>query len=828
MKHFLRHGIVFVLYGLIVCFLLFPFPAHISTHLLDAASGDPLLQVWVTQWTIHKLTTSIAQYFDANIFHPYSNTFAFHDHMAGLGVLGLPIQLTGHNPILTFNLLLLLSFIFSAFSMYLFAHDLCKRRFAAFVAGTIFGFLPYRMAHLDHLNLLSIYWLPLIFLCLTRLILARAATLRPQKTLIALFWICYLLQALTSFNYLFMTTIVIVIYGLSLIAWEWEFDAVIFQRALRRDLLPFVLGGCLAMAALLPFALPYLKANRDMGFERTNEEIIGLSAASLNYLAAPENNLLYGKVTTHFRSASSPYPKEQMLFFGLIPLLLAALTIPFCWKKRTAYNAPRQGIIRSIWLLMGCAFIMSLGPSVVLFGRTVALPYAYLYDYLPGFKSMRVPARFGLIVAFCIAILAAYAIARLEQYIQLRYRRGFAVLCGTGVLVALLLEYWPSHLELTPYPGTIERIPPVYAWLRQQPNDLRLIELPMNFPKDQFESLYYSTFHWKQMVNGRSAFIPSGISQLFDEMRQFPSPRALALLQSLKIDTIVVHTDRLERPFPDALPEKMRLIQQFGTDKVFHLASAETASPHWSVAYRLPLTLQANETYRVGAVLTPANPQPMSPLPQERTNVEIVWKAHGQVVQQEQRHLLLPILFESGKSEMLPLSLTTPAMPEQYEVSLRIEDRRFEPASFTKQITLVQDIPDSRRPQKLQVELLRVEHPPIWPAGKPLALKIAVKNSGDTLWRSLLPDRQKPVGEVHFAVRDWHDATSGESISQAANIRLETRDMLPYDVAPGDEVVLAISIPTPPMPGSYRVECDFVSEHMQWFGHSCSFDVTLE
>ncbi len=824
MKTLLRHGIALSLYGLMTCFMLLPFLSHLSTHLIDAASGDPLLQVWVTQWTIHQLTTSVAHYFDANIFFPYANTFAFHDHMLGIGVLGLPIQAVAHNPILTFNVLLLLSFVLSAFSMYALAYELCKHRYAALLAGTVFGFLPYRMAHLDHLNLLCVYWLPLAFLYSTRYILARATTNRPLMRPIALFWGYYLLQVLTSFNYLFMTTIVIAIYALSLIVLTWKFDAAIFKSALRRDALPFLLGGGIVAGVLLPLTLPYLHANREMGFERTTEEIAGLSATPSSYLVAPENNLLYGNVTKRWQAASSPYPKEQMLLNGIVAMLLALLTFPGLWKKQTASDVPLQAVVRSVWLLMFCAFIMSLGPSIVVFGRAISLPYAYLYDYLPGFKSMRVPARFGLIVSFCVALLAAVAIARLDERLKsFHWRRGLVSICGTLVFGALLLEYWPSRLELTPYPGTIERIPSVYAWLRQQPDDLRMIELPMDSPKDQFEALYYSTFHWKRMANGRSAFIPAGISRVFDEMRQFPSPRTLALLQSLKIDTVILHTDQFEQPFPDVLPKEMRLIEQFGNDKVFRLSPlASSSEPRWNVAYRLPPTLQINETYRIGIVLTPANAQPISPLPQEQLSVAIEWKARGQIVLQERRAISLPILFEDGKSEMLSFSLTTPAALDQYEVSLRLEDQRFEPAVRRKQITLVQDALDSRQPQKLQAEILRREHNAVWPAGKPLVATVEVKNSGDTLWRSRVPNRDQPAGEVRLAVRAWHDAASQQSIA------LETRGLLPYDVAPGDTVVMTFSIPTPPTPGTYRVECDFVSELVQWFGQPFFLDVTLE
>ena len=173
MTRVLKHITILFLYTLLTCLLLYPLPANFSTGLLEAQSGDPLMQIWVVQWNIHKLTRSISHYFDANIFYPYSNTFAYHDHMFALGLTGLPIYTISQNPIVTYNVLLMLSFILSAYGMYLLCKEITHNDYAAFLAGLIFGFLPYRFAHLDHLNLLSIQWLPFCFLFLTRYLFSK-------------------------------------------------------------------------------------------------------------------------------------------------------------------------------------------------------------------------------------------------------------------------------------------------------------------------------------------------------------------------------------------------------------------------------------------------------------------------------------------------------------------------------------------------------------------------------------------------------------------------------------------------------------------------------
>ena len=533
MKTFAKHCGILVLYALLTCLLLWPLPLHLSTALLGAESGDTLMQIWAVQWNIHKLSTSLGQYFDANIFYPYTNTFAYHDHMFGLGLLGWPVHLLAHNPILTYNVLLMLSFLLSAYAMYWLAKSVCHSEYAAWIAGLLFGFLPYRFAHLDHLNLLSIQWLPICLLFFTRVLFSRTGTLgreRIFRNLLSLigFWLCFLLQVLTSFNYLFMLAFAIGVYGFAVVVLQ----LFLYRRVLvsTRMMVFFVLGACLVGLALMPFGLPYLRANRDMGFERTQDEVQALSAQPQNYLAAPRNNWLYGGVTRRFQSASSPFPREQVLFPGIISVLLACVGLAgqirkftrSCRHQQLAYmilgsgNTFKNFTIIKIAFLVLCivAVILSFGPSIEILGKHLTLPYAWLYQFIPGFKSMRVPARFGLLAACALSMLAAIGVTYLHTFWMCRKgtRHSSSYVAATLLLgAAITMEFFSFPKSVTPYPGTADRIPPVYQWLAAQPTDTQIVELPVRRPKDDFEYTYYSAFHWKRTLNGRSAFIPDGI-----------------------------------------------------------------------------------------------------------------------------------------------------------------------------------------------------------------------------------------------------------------------------------------------------------------------------
>ena len=77
--------------------------------------------------------------------------------------------LTG-NIILCYNLLFISSFALSAFGTYLLVRDLTGDRRAAFIAGLVYGFLPYRIASVPHLQVMSSQWMPFALCGLNRFV----------------------------------------------------------------------------------------------------------------------------------------------------------------------------------------------------------------------------------------------------------------------------------------------------------------------------------------------------------------------------------------------------------------------------------------------------------------------------------------------------------------------------------------------------------------------------------------------------------------------------------------------------------------------------------
>ena len=122
--------------------------------------GDPLLNTWLMAWNA-RVPPLTAAWWNTPQFFPLDGTMAFSEHLLGLSVITTPVILVSGNPLLAYNAVFFLSFVLSALSAYFLTYTISRRHDCAFVAGLAFGFAPYRMAQLAHVQVLSAYWMPL-------------------------------------------------------------------------------------------------------------------------------------------------------------------------------------------------------------------------------------------------------------------------------------------------------------------------------------------------------------------------------------------------------------------------------------------------------------------------------------------------------------------------------------------------------------------------------------------------------------------------------------------------------------------------------------------
>ena len=99
--------------------------------------------------------------------------------------------------------------------------------------------------------------------------------------------------------------------------------------------------------------------------------------------------------------------------------------------------------------------------------------------------------------------------------------------------------------------------------------------------------------------------------------------------------------------------------------------------------------------------------------------------------------------------------------------------------------------------------------PPIrLPSGKPVNVRVRVKNASSAIW----PAMGQTDGTFKVQLGNhWLDST-GKRVQVD-----DGRTALPFDIAPGGEVELTLTIIPPASPGDYTLELDMVQERVNWF-----------
>jgi hypothetical protein len=540
-----------IIYTACLAYFTYPLCFEARDHLASLSGpGDPYLNLWILSWVNHAVSTHPLHLFDANIFYPSRSALAYSDHLFLQSLTAMPVLTATRDIFFSYNFVLAISLLLCAAGAFALAYDLTRSMPAALLAGLIFGFAPFHFSHLDHLQLQSAGWIPLTILFLRRFF--ADPTLR--RALLAS--LCFSFQVLSSGYLAVALTVAVLLF----IPWFLYRLRKSWKQALKATIPSLALISILAA----PFLIPYVRLTRQGNFERTLFMASNTSAVPASYLRAPEVNRFYG---TPGSGLADP---ERSLFPGYSVLLLAGLGAGLLLFRRKADpQTPPDTAESSYFLALGVAgFVLSLGPS----GKTGPV-YRFLYDHMFGFRAIRAPARFSILVLLSLAILAAAALARLA-------RPGpNPVRAIVVILFAFLLpgiEY--SNLEI-PYFKPDRGTPEIYNWLGRQPGDFAVIEIPMH-KDEKLDTVYmlHSRAHWKSLVNGYSGNRPPYYHGFIEKMASFPDPESLLLLREINVRYAIVHNAGLDSASSGALLARLsgfeRLLPpaaRFGSDSAYEI-----------------------------------------------------------------------------------------------------------------------------------------------------------------------------------------------------------------------------------------------------------------
>jgi hypothetical protein len=574
----------------------------------------------------HNLLTQPRFLLEGPAFYPFGTTLTLMEPLLTPALAMGPLAALTGDPVVTFNLTLLLFWALSGWAMYVTTFWLTRRHAAALVSALVFTVCPARLGyHAFQVQLM--FGIPFAVYGLVRFL--ETQRVRYLALLLTTFW----LQAVAVVYYG-------VILGAGLAVMAAEYVALRWRGWRLRTPLVGALGIAALLAALAPIAWPYFVTRQELGLERSlgDASSYAYSADLLAYLTTKGTwlsrlvrvqgvaeaplfvgvgalGLLAVSLVMLRRSMRRPTPRLGRVFVvgAGIALAAGALAIaighpfrvgpirsPFSaagvgllvcliarqavegWDRWRHHRDDRQltaeDWVRMLWGVLVFAVLMSLGPVVHAGGRALGTGmHGWLYPYMFPLRAIRVVTRFGMLAMYAAALLAGFAMAWLEDRFP---RRRHWLVAG---LVPLLLLLEGIGVATTPLPPVTARS--VDDALRAEPGDGVVLEWPTNVPEVDADATFRSLVHGKRVVNGFAGFsldLQRELSQLLSTPGSpFPIPEAQAALRRIyPLRYLVVRLGGLtppERSRWQALrgtgPPLLRFRGTFGEEDLYELAS---------------------------------------------------------------------------------------------------------------------------------------------------------------------------------------------------------------------------------------------------------------
>jgi hypothetical protein len=390
-----REVLIFLSFGLFTSLVTWPYVTRLRDAVVDP--GDPYLMSWILWWDYHQTFTDPIHLFHSNLFYPLRYTLAFSENSYGIALFFFPLFALGARPLTVQAVAMFFGFVTCGYGAFRLTRTLTGCAGAAWVAGIIFAFVPFRFGLMSQVAYLFSMWIPLLFEALV--LFARERSTRRAIWL----GVAFFMSGITTISW----------FTLSLVPFVISAAILLTRHSLWRDR-EFWRRGAVALGvaslALLPFMLPYYIAARLYNFKRSIDEVKSWSAWPSHWLAADARNKLW-----HGMGDNLPDGGKFRLFPGLLPILLSLaglLSVPreartetgsspesSNTRSRNSLNPEtRRKWVRQLDAIALVALIISV-PAIG-YDRTGALHG--LYKYVTSERALAVLA-IALIVRLCLA-----------------------------------------------------------------------------------------------------------------------------------------------------------------------------------------------------------------------------------------------------------------------------------------------------------------------------------------------------------------------------------------------------------------------------------------
>lgn len=434
-------------------------------------------------WNIWHVTESAWHlenpFLTTDIFYPVGANLSIHPLASGFLPLSGAIKLlTGSAslyPLYAYKAAVLLSFAFLQIFSYQFFRQLGYSSTESFFPAFCIAFCNFTLHHVWHLNIISVFFLPLIAYLIIKLY--NMPSIKLCYTLAACLGISVYFTEFSFFIYL-STMAFGLLYLLIPTTRQSLFQ--ILQHTPKKHIFLSIL---IFVGIISPFAYFFLQAKALL----PNPADAYTYSANLAGFFVPDptwDSVYDSPLIRHLNTHISKGMSGQEIFIGLPFLVVSGLGCIALRKK--AHSWPMAIVITFF-------FLLSLGPQLLFFDKSydIRMPFSFLIP-LPIFGQFRTPVRLIFFAIFFSGVYAAEGVRFITHVLSQRHQ--VLGLASFTVLMALSISEARSPLSAqTPFH------PPVSALSKIKKGSVAI--LPISLEND-YLSMSYQIFHQQPIASG--------------------------------------------------------------------------------------------------------------------------------------------------------------------------------------------------------------------------------------------------------------------------------------------------------------------------------------
>ena len=540
-KIFGEHVSVVFIFSVLTVILTFPIILYFGDEAAGIECYDKCHMMWRFWWADFSFQNSLDFQHSNYIFYPggtdIGGNLAYFTTFIGF----LLVQFLDYTT--AWNVIWFLGFVFGGYGCYLLANNFNKNYFSSIIAGIIFTFTTYHMAHsFAHIGLSMIVWLPIFVLFLFKL-------LEKQSKYYSI--VGGIIFFLVSFTHLY--------YSVFITMFSIVFFVIYIFRQKKVSNKTFITNfSILLIIGLISTSVLFL-SNSSLNDElpdRPLYEHINFSTNLENLiLPTPEHTTQilsdYGMIISFYSFFDKPVQQiqfENLIFLGYSVIFLSALAV-------IRY---RQNHIWFWVLICGIFVLMSFGPELKIFHEStgIVMPDKLFYDAVPEWDEIRAPARFVVMANLALAVLVSYTVYGLIKNKFSSFKQQLMLTTIIGFVI--LFEF-----SMIPYSSYSEPVPDIYQEIKNDESKFAVLPIPIGGTGDRLlmsdpTVLYHQIHHEKPiyggyesrassetMMNTRTYFLNMFhiLGSKYDVIKQDLPTHGLSLFDHFDIKYVTLHKE---------------------------------------------------------------------------------------------------------------------------------------------------------------------------------------------------------------------------------------------------------------------------------------------